>query len=83
MDCGRTHQVRGSLLWLLHTFLLLKLSVCRVEMMIIYSKYIIEKHARMWLIETVKLVLLLMLLIIHISTVTLYTINMSFDTSPA
>ena len=51
-------------------------------MMIIYSKYIIEKHARMWLIETVKLVLLLMLLIIHISTVTLYTINMSFDTSP-
>ena len=60
---------------------LLRFSVCRVEMMIIYSKYIIEDNARIRLIETVKLVLLLMLLIIHISIGTLYTINMSFDTS--
>lgn len=52
-------------------------------MMIIYSKYIIEDNARIRLIETVKLVLLLMLLIIHISIGTLHTINMSFDTSLA
>ena len=77
--CGRTDQVRGSLSWFyMHSSFLLSFSICRVEMMIIYSKYIIEEHARKWFIETVNLLLLLLLLlIIHISMVTLYTINKS------